>query len=96
MIYVGPSVHTPSDLHKVWIRWCLTRTRAHAKILDVRQEPLPELMSAEEVATALRVSSWTVLRWFREGKVPGLKISGTTRFRREDIERMLEGPERVA
>lgn len=52
---------------------------------------LPELLTAEEVAAALRVSPTTVYRWAADGVLPELRIASTVRFRREDVEALLHG-----
>ncbi len=51
---------------------------------------LPELLTVAEVADALRLSDETVHRWCRVGKLAYVNILGVKRFRREDIEAMLE------
>lgn len=53
------------------------------------QEPL---LTAEEVATAVRQDVNTVQRWARNGLVPAIKLpGGRWRFRREVIEAILNG-----
>lgn len=58
---------------------------------------MSELLSAKQVATALDVSTETVLRWAREGDLPAIYLPrGTVRFRREDVERLLRPPAATA
>lgn len=46
------------------------------------------LMTVNEVAEYLRVSTSTIWRWLREGKLSSIKIGNSRRFQREDIMRM--------
>ena len=49
------------------------------------------LLSAQEVGTLLGVNRSTVWTWHASGKIPApLRIGGTTRWRRREIERWLE------
>lgn len=49
------------------------------------------LMSAKEVAEMFGVSQSTVSRWATEGILPTLRLpSGRPRFRREDIEALMQ------
>lgn len=59
---------------------------------------LPELLTVAEVAEALRISDETVHRWVRQGRLPAIRLpggplerSGLKRFRREDVEALLNG-----
>ena len=49
------------------------------------------LMTVEEVAKYLKVEESTVYTWARQRKVPAIKISRFWRFRKEDIDKWLEG-----
>ncbi|WP_124055373.1 BldC family transcriptional regulator [Arcanobacterium ihumii] len=49
-----------------------------------------ELMTPAEVALLFRVDPKTVARWANSGKIPSIRtLGGHRRFRREDIERIL-------
>jgi excisionase family DNA binding protein len=51
-----------------------------------------ELMTAAEVAKALRIDARTIARWARSGQLRCVRLpSGHRRYRREDIEKLLEG-----
>jgi len=55
------------------------------------------LLSPAEVAHRFGVSPAAVSRWAKDGKIPFQRtLGGQRRFRIEDVERLLEGPERVA
>lgn len=55
-------------------------------------EPLPTLLTTEEVAKALRVDPRSVRRWAQEGKLPSVKLAGTVlRFRAVDVKQWVEG-----
>ena len=50
-----------------------------------------ELMTPQEVANLFRVSIRTVAVWAKRGELGSAKLpNGQYRFRREDVERMLE------
>jgi excisionase family DNA binding protein len=50
------------------------------------------LLTAREVAEMLAVSTETVLRWVRQGKLPAIRLpGGAIRFREADIDRCLKG-----
>lgn len=46
----------------------------------------PDLLIATEVAQWLRISRSTLYMWVAAGKIPSLKLNGTVRFIRADIE----------
>lgn len=47
-----------------------------------------EILTAQEVATYLRVHPYTVKRLARTGKLPGFKVGGQWRFKKESLEKM--------
>lgn len=47
-------------------------------------------MTVREVATYLNVNEKTVYRLAQRRELPGFKVAGTWRFRREDIDRWIE------
>ena len=47
---------------------------------------MTDLLTAEEVATMLKVKVTTVRRWYRQGLLPGAKVGKALRFRRNDVE----------
>lgn len=49
-----------------------------------------ELLSTGEAAKILQVHPDTLVRWANEGKLPVIRISKQRRFRREDVEALLE------
>lgn len=44
-----------------------------------------DILTAEEAARLLRVSTKTLLRHAREGVIPGVKVGRMWRFRRDDL-----------
>jgi excisionase family DNA binding protein len=51
------------------------------------------LLAPAEAAVALGVSTKTLTRWARDGKLPCTRtLGGHRRFRREDIERLVGAP----
>ena len=53
-------------------------------------------MTVREVATYLNVNEKTVYRLAQKGEIPGFKVAGTWRFRREDIDRWIESQMQAA
>jgi excisionase family DNA binding protein len=53
-----------------------------------------EWLTVEEVMRYLKVGRTTVYRWMREGRLPwrDLVSGGGRRFRRSDVEKLLEEP----
>lgn len=47
--------------------------------------PLDDVLTAEEAAQLLKVSTKTLLRHARQGVIPGVKVGRMWRFRREDL-----------
>jgi excisionase family DNA binding protein len=53
---------------------------------------LPELLTVAEVAAIMRLSTNTIGRWARDGKIPSITLpSGMYRFHRADIDAILRG-----
>lgn len=49
-----------------------------------------ELLKVEEVAAYLKMNPEVVRRWFREKRLPGLKIGKEWRIAKEDLDFLLE------
>jgi excisionase family DNA binding protein len=58
-----------------------------------KREPL---LSVEELAHMLQVTTGTVYRLVREDGLPGVRVGGQWRFRRDEFERWLDSRHRVA
>lgn len=50
-----------------------------------------DIMTIREVADFLRLTEKTAYRFALEGKIPGFKVGGTWRFRKDDIEKLTQG-----
>ena len=48
-----------------------------------------DVLTAEEVAEYLRIHPYTVRRLARTGKLPGFKVGGQWRFKKEVIDKKL-------
>lgn len=50
-------------------------------------ENLPDLLTVKEVAEILRVSSLTIKRWGKRGKLPAIRINsrGDRRYKKEAV-----------
>ncbi len=49
-----------------------------------------EILTLDELAGYLKVSSWTIYRYVRERKLPSYKIGGQWRFRKEQVDAWIE------
>ena len=58
---------------------------------SVSLDNLPDLMTIREVADLLRVSSLTIKRWGKKGKLPAIRINsrGDRRYKKDVVLRML-------
>lgn len=45
-------------------------------------------MTLREVAAYLRLAEKTTYRYAAEGKIPGFKVGGAWRFRRDEVEKL--------
>ena len=54
---------------------------------------LPDLLTLREVSQVLRVSTLTLKRWGKSGKLPVIRINtrGDRRFKREEVLKVLGG-----
>nr|MBO1963883.1 helix-turn-helix domain-containing protein [Sinorhizobium medicae] len=48
-----------------------------------------DIMTIHEVAEYLKLNEKTAYRLASDGKIPGFKIGGSWRFRRQDLERWI-------
>ena len=58
---------------------------------EVNLANLPDLLTVSEVATLLRVSTLTIKRWGKRGKLPAIRINsrGDRRYKKESVLWML-------
>ena len=49
-----------------------------------------EIMTIKEVSEYLKLVEKTAYRLAAQGKIPGFKVGGSWRFKREDIEQWIE------
>ena len=49
-----------------------------------------QILTLKEVAAYLKLADKTAYRLVSEGKLPGFKVGGSWRFKREDIEAWIE------
>jgi len=54
---------------------------------QINLENLPDLLTVREVADLLRVSTLTIKRWGKRGKLPAIRINsrGDRRYRKEQV-----------
>ena len=53
-------------------------------------------LTVQEVAVYLKVNPKTIYRLVREGRLPGFKVAGSWRFRRDDIDNWIDDQKRAA
>jgi excisionase family DNA binding protein len=58
-------------------------------------DPDPEIMTADELAAYLKVSTATVYRLFKRRNLPGFRIGTEYRFRRAVIDEWIEEREKA-
>ncbi|MFB3880057.1 MAG: helix-turn-helix domain-containing protein [Armatimonadota bacterium] len=58
-------------------------------------EGLPELLDAKQVAAYLKLHEVTVLRFARQGKLPGFKVGRKWRFRASEIRSLADTEQRM-
>jgi excisionase family DNA binding protein len=53
----------------------------------IRLEDLPDLLTVREVSELLRVSTLTIKRWGKRGKLPAIRINsrGDRRYKKEAV-----------
>jgi len=56
----------------------------------VKQPMTDEILTLKEVAKYLKLAEKTAYRLAAEGKLPGFKVGGSWRFKRDDIEKWIE------
>ncbi|GAB2189796.1 helix-turn-helix domain-containing protein [Sessilibacter sp. MAH1] len=49
-----------------------------------------QILTLKEVAAYLKLAEKTAYKLTAEGKLPGFKVGGSWRFKREDIDRWIE------
>lgn len=54
------------------------------------KKKMAELFTIDEVATILKVSKMTLHRWDKEGILTKIDIGGQRRYRRSDVEALIE------
>ncbi|EOX4358911.1 helix-turn-helix domain-containing protein [Vibrio cholerae] len=55
-----------------------------------------KILTLKEVAAYLKLAEKTAYRLASEGKLPGFKVGGSWRFKREDLEAWIEKQKGVA
>lgn len=65
---------------------------SHTLLLStVREKSMSdEILTIQELAVYLKLNEKTAYRLAGEGKLPGFKVGGSWRFKREDIEAWIE------
>lgn len=66
-------------------------TNPISKTKNVDLTNLPDLLTVSEVAALLRVSTLTIKRWGKRGKLPAIRINsrGDRRYKKESVLWML-------
>ena len=68
-----------------------TMTNKYKSSAKVSLSDLPDLLTIREVADLLRVSSLTIKRWGKRGKLPAIRINsrGDRRYKKEVVLKLL-------
>ena len=56
----------------------------------MQPEMQTDIMTIREVADYLKLTEKTAYRLVAEGKIPGIKVGGSWRFKRSEIERWID------
>lgn len=60
-------------------------------LFTIREKSMSdEILTIQELAEYLKLNEKTAYRLAGEGKLPGFKVGGSWRFKREDIEQWIE------
>jgi excisionase family DNA binding protein len=64
-----------------------TDSQPHKPTKKVDLNNLPDLLTVREVADILRVSTLTIKRWGKRGKLPAIRINsrGDRRYKKEQV-----------
>lgn len=54
-----------------------------------------EILTLKEVAEYLKLAEKTAYRLAAEGKLPGFKVGGSWRFRREDVQQWIDEQKQI-
>lgn len=83
----------PPELAELLRAWITDVARAEvAKALDARSKP-NEYLPTREAADFARVSTGTIRRWIREGRLEKLGAGREIRVRRDQLEQLMSGGE---
>jgi excisionase family DNA binding protein len=68
-----------------------TDTQSNKPTKKVDLNNLPELLTVREVADLLRVSTLTIKRWGKRGKLPAIRINsrGDRRYKKDQVQYLL-------
>lgn len=64
--------------------------------LQSRNATANDLLTIDEVAAILKVSKMTLWRWSKNGRLKKVDIGGVPRYRRSDIENLLNNNDNVS
>ena len=60
-----------------------------------RESDMDQILTANEAADYLKVTVRTIYRLIRKGKIPGCKVGGSWRFRRDILDDWLAGSQGI-
>ena len=49
-----------------------------------------EMLSVRDVSKLFKVHEWTVYNWVKQGQIPYIRIGGTIRFQKSDIDAFIK------
>ncbi|MBT3897020.1 MAG: helix-turn-helix domain-containing protein [Candidatus Marinimicrobia bacterium] len=77
-----------SDLE--WRQYFLRKSLVNTQSINKPQKITPEIMTADQLADYLQVSSKSIRNWTSNGSIPVSKIMGTARYVKKEIDSFLE------
>lgn len=59
--------------------------------IQVKEAMTDEILTLKEVAKYLKLAEKTAYRLAADGKLPGFKVGGSWRFRKDEVEKLTKG-----
>ena len=70
-----------------------TREQINTHTVEQAGRSPSTLLTRADVAGLMQVSEHTVDRWYREGRLPRIRVARAVRYRPEDVSALIDGAE---